>query len=516
MNKYRMIAALTGVLFLVLIWHSYFKPTTKSSTKYNNSPAEFNASMSKWRDGKVTFNGSLHGLVVKSKAVGSDTLTGNWSDGKESAILNSTSSLNGFVVESKRNWQKGTFCYDFLVDTYQLPVPVCSTPTNSSPTSINCLGTPYSELMGTCILDNVFISPHLFGKISDPNYASEPIMALIGDRETQCQKPSLKSLKHHVEGNDITLQIIEKVTKEDPRNSSVCEKWIGEDVFLFDAQKTHIYFRFLAYFNIHKHLQDFNNNSPHGIRLISIPGGDNLHFSEFDQLFPEVKVDIMNNLEDVKTCFKKVIIIPGGYHSIPFRCRMSSVTQHKCLACNGQGLTGTQMISFRKRVLKACSVTDQLSKNWTQNYVPSIVFVSRKPYIRHEKDKLGDFLRVLSNGEELVSGLKKELNCTVYSVHMEELELCDQVRIVHDADIYLGVHGAGLVHLWWLQDDALIYELVPTNQMSNSAFSTLSALSGRKYKSLIIGSGNRIVHVNVAEVIKDLKKYLSSKLKLKK
>ena len=74
------------------------------------------------------------------------------------------------------------------------------------------------------------------------------------------------------------------------------------------------------------------------------------------------------------------------------------------------------MISFRKRVLKACSVTDQLSKNWTQNYVPSIVFVSRKPYIRHGKEKLEKFLRVLSNGEEFVSGLKKELNCTVYSV----------------------------------------------------------------------------------------------------
>ena len=75
-----------------------------------------------------------------------------------------------------------------------------------------------------------------------------------------------------MEGGDITLQIIEKVAKEDPRNSSVCEKWIEEDVFLFDAQKIHIYFRFLDYFNIHKHLQDFNTNSPHGIRLISIPG----------------------------------------------------------------------------------------------------------------------------------------------------------------------------------------------------------------------------------------------------
>ena len=46
-------------------------------------------------------------------------------------------------------------------------------------------------------------------------------------------------------------------------------------------------------------------------------------------------------------------------------------------------------------------------------------------------------------------------------MYPEEMDLCDQIKLVHQADVFLGVHNAGLVHLWWLQDHVLIFELVP-------------------------------------------------------
>ena len=92
---------------------------------------------------------------------------------------------------------------------------------------------------------------------------------------------------------------------------------------------------------------------------------------------------------------------------------------------------------------------------------------------------------------------------------MEDYELCDQIRIVHDADIYIGLHGAGLVHLWWLKEDSLVYELEPQYMVSNPTFSTLARLSGRKYKSTNIGGETKYVNVNISKIVKDLKKYLN-------
>ena len=44
---------------------------------------------------------------------------------------------------------------------------------------------------------------------------------------------------------------------------------------------------------------------------------------------------------------------------------------------------------------------------------------------------------------------------------MEDLPICEQIRYAHDADVLMGVHGAGLVHLWWIQEEALMFEFVP-------------------------------------------------------
>ena len=69
---------------------------------------------------------------------------------------------------------------------------------------------------------------------------------------------------------------------------------------------------------------------------------------------------------------------------------MSSKTVQKCLDFNAKGLSKLQLNSFQTRVLKACSVSDQRSSNITRTSVPSIIYLSRKPYMRFKSDKLVD------------------------------------------------------------------------------------------------------------------------------
>ena len=40
-----------------------------------------------------------------------------------------------------------------------------------------------------------------------------------------------------------------------------------------------------------------------------------------------------------------------------------------------------------------------------------------------------------------------------------ELAFLDQLRITHNTDIFIGMHGAGLTHLLFLPDWAAVFEL---------------------------------------------------------
>ena len=56
------------------------------------------------------------------------------------------------------------------------------------------------------------------------------------------------------------------------------------------------------------------------------------------------------------------------------------------------------------------------------------------------------------------------------SVYMEEMDICDQVRVAHSADILIGVHGTGLVHSWWMRDSGVLLELVSLTKLDRPTY----------------------------------------------
>ena len=450
---------------------------------------------------------------------------------------------------SSGNWKEGTFCDDFLTKTFQLKAPVCSTNKSCLQEAIECYGNPHSHSMGTCLLRNVAVSPDVLAKVMyDPDRpkfeANRHSVVLLGGMDTECRDIDLDAVAWRMEGGDYVFKVVsslaaaaeEEENKTSSQSPAVCDVWINETTLFFTAHRFHIYFRFLDYFNVHKLLEDFERKRRREgeerggggerrykrkpFRVVRISGSDNYHFPEFDRaLFPEAKVQALDDFKNVTTCFREVILVPKSYASTIFQCKSRMSLTRECRRCNGTGLNETDISAFSRRVLKACdSEIGNVSREEEEEKEGGdgrkrklIVLVSRRPYLRNQNDKLERFQRVLDNERELVRALKeafgKNDTTTVEVVHLENAPICWQVAHGRRADVFLGVHGSGLVHLWWMRDEALAYELEPSYQVGNPTFHMLSTLAGRNYQSEFVTGGYKLVRTDVRSVIENIKRY---------
>ena len=312
------------------------------------------------------------------------------------------------------------------------------------------------------------------------------------------------SLARTMEGGDYVKWFVDELITNHPLHTGTCERWINETAFIFSSHSHHIYFRFLAYYAIHKSLLD-HHIEPGNYRIFRLTEGFNYIFTDYERaLFPGVQP--VTDLPDVATCFKRVVLVPKCYATVLFQCKMQYEIRDKCLGCDGRGLSGTSLQSFRTRVLAACGLPDT-PKN--QRDPMLITVILRKPYTRWRGDHPSSFERVLTNSQELITALQKSFpDAVVKALHMEELTICQQISYTHNADFLIGVHGAGLVHLWWLREHAVMMELEPFFEIGNPSFKTLAKLTGRRYVGIPIRGSSSGVSVNVGDVINQIKSLL--------
>ena len=399
-----------------------------------------------------------------------------------------------------RTWKVGTFCEEFLGGTFRDSVPACGDKAQPSD-SIKCYGNSHSRHMARCALDNVAIKPSKLAQaLFDADYihfsGKEDSLQILNDKGTSCPKPNAHRVAAYMEDGDYIRLAISTITKGKQIPSSVCEKTIDKTAFFFTAHPFHIYFRFLDYYNLHKALSDYNlNEEEYDIFRVST-GTSEYHYLDFEKaLFPNVMH--ISDLPNVVTCYKRVVLVPKSYASPLFQCKMHWNLKEKCMTCDGKGMSDSDLQTFRKRVVNACSLDDHRHHNDS-----SLVLISRRPYKRSPKDELRKFERVLTNEGDLMKGIKSQFpSANVTAVHLEELPVCDQVFYANQADVLLAVHGAGLVHLWWLRDDAMAVEMEPHYEAGNPSFKVLSRVTGRKYQSHFIGGGWGTVNVNVKEIL---------------
>ena len=418
---------------------------------------------------------------------------------------------DAFKSRRKVNWKEGGFCRKFLLETFQRPIKnVCKA--TKLKESVECFGNYYSGQMGACILHNVAIFPPALESVlhaaKKPGKSSAPI-SLLNDAETNCKDINSEALYNHMESGDYIYKAI-KLINYKPVSSKKCTKWINNDVYLLSSNNVHIYFRFLDYFNLHKLLEDYRTDSTEKVHVIQVSESNfkKYLFPKFDQqLFPEASVYTLKQLGRKMVCFKRIVLVPRSYASFPFRCKMSLSLKRKCFECAKNNAKLLQLKSFRKRVLKSCSVEDKTSSSPKQG-IHNVVFISRKKYKRFPGDNPYKFKRILMNEKAVVSMLQSKFSAKVKKVQMEKLGVCEQVKLAHSADLLIGVHGAGLVHLWWLRNDSLLYEIEPFSQTGNPSFSMLAELTGHHYMKQTVHSVLNYLEADVIQMKTDLSSYL--------
>jgi hypothetical protein len=412
-----------------------------------------------------------------------------------------TSTLSHLFHAGGSTWKRGSFCEDFFQRRYHTPVEVCR-----KGSQIRCFWNPENAHAATCDMHQIMIRPQKLWKAMENVEGSFPHSGAVGllrGPDNNCGKSTINNLARTMEGGDYVKWFVDDLISNPALPKESCQHWINETAFLFSSQSHHIYFRFLAYYSIHKSLID-HHVEPGSYRIFRLTEGYNYIFAEYERaLFPGVVP--ITDLPDGNVCFRKAVLVPKCYATILFQCKMQYEIRDKCLACDGRGLTGTSLRSFRTRVLAACSIEDTPKRKSDPKLITVIL---REPYTRWAGDHPSHFERVLTNSIELVAGLEKSFpDCIVKPIHMEELSACEQIGYTHDADFLVGVHGAGLVHLWWLREEAVVIELEPYFEMGNPSFKTLAKLTGRRYVGLPIEGSSGGVRVNVNSIIEQIKSH---------
>lgn len=89
--------------------------------------------------------------------------------------------------------------------------------------------------------------------------------------------------------------------------------------------------------------------------------------------------------------------------------------------------------------------------------------------------------RKLINQDQYIERLKSELpHVDINVVDFATLSFKEQLRIVQDTDILIGVHGAGLTHEMFLQPGSTVVEILPPN-VDHKGFRNLANQLGHRY-----------------------------------
>ncbi|XP_077292381.1 EGF-domain O-GlcNAc transferase [Arctopsyche grandis] len=246
-----------------------------------------------------------------------------------------------------------------------------------------------------------------------------------------------------------------------PINDNLCDVVIEKPTYIMKIDATvNMYHHFCDFFNLYTSLH-VNLSHPHGFSK------DNhiliWETYTYESAFKETWNAFTNNpIWDLKTfrgevvCFKNVVfpllprMIFGLYYNTPI-----------IYGCEKSGL----FHAFSKHVLNGLNIKlDNRNSDKIR-----ITLLSRETKYR-----------TILNEVELIDKLNENDNFIVNRVvYNRSIPFSNQLTTTHNTDIFIGMHGAGLTHLLFLPDWAVVFELY--NCEDSACYSDLARLRGVKY-----------------------------------
>ena len=416
-------------------------------------------------------------------------------------IVVSTAVLLLHMSVSYMNHQKGHVlnshltCKNYFGKQFVEKIPVCSKSQSLVKESILCEKNPVSTMMAKCTIQGLVVEKFVMIR-SQPKLRSDMVkVRQLESEKKSCSSPFLSGLYRSTEDEDYVRHLVKKVIQSKPLRPNKCGFWLKETVYFFGSNH-HIYFRFLGWYNLFKTIY-YDNNQNHKYTIIRF--SEEPSFADVEKrLFPNLIP--LSDLQRFPVCIQRAVLVPRSFTSTPFRCKMELLGF--CSDCLTLGVDEPTFFKFRNAMLKACSIDSSSDKLLTKN----ILVVLRKPYKRYGGDVGSNFERVMTNEAELLSALRSNFTMfNVLPVYMEDLTLCEQINVSSSAQVFMGVHGAGMSHLWWTPKGATILEMMPDYKSGKPSFKILSQLMKARYIE-VRAEGEHETTVNIDEVVDVLKR----------
>ena len=134
---------------------------------------------------------------------------------------------------------------------------------------------------------------------------------------------------------------------------------------------------------------------------------------------------------------------------------------------------------FRHYFLKRHAVASHRHLNCSSI---SVTFIWRRDYLAHPRNPEGHVQRKIKNEEELVSSLKSDFPThKIRGYQLDRLPMKEQLQIIAETDILIGMHGAGLTHALFVPPHATLIELFPASGNMPAHFKSIAKWRGLKY-----------------------------------
>jgi glycoprotein 2-beta-D-xylosyltransferase len=157
---------------------------------------------------------------------------------------------------------------------------------------------------------------------------------------------------------------------------------------------------------------------------------------------------------------------------------------------------------FRQHILKEFNI--YFEKNLLFNCQNiNIFFLLRHDYIAHPRNPTGKLNRKLINEIQILNDLQikfQNFSTIHFSYnHFEQLSFQQQLQIIIQTDIFIGIHGAGLTHVLFMKSNRFLIELYTIEYQKRTHFKQMSAINNINYHRCLIING----HITTTQTIFD-------------
>jgi hypothetical protein len=153
-------------------------------------------------------------------------------------------------------------------------------------------------------------------------------------------------------------------------------------------------------------------------------------------------------LTAAKSCFEPAVLVPAGY---------SSQIYLKPTDKSADPSLTNEFVDF---VLKRLDLQE------TRKVPGRVVLIDRRPYQAHPRSSNSTDDRIIQN----IDNVAKSINTLVPGVtsvqvlKLHDMTMREQIQAIREAHVLVGMHGAGLTHLLFLEKDTHVVELARPNK----------------------------------------------------